>query len=121
MSFQKVPAFIPNAVEMARRLAVTANQSTFGKMNVTGNVTLAPNQSTTTITLSEDWLTPDSHINFTASTANASAEFGNGTLYVSAITPANPHASPPVLNATITITHANNAQTDRTFRYAIIG
>jgi hypothetical protein len=43
-------------------------------------------------------------------TANAAAEVGNGTIYVSAVT-----------NGSFTLTHANNSQVDRTFRYAISG
>jgi len=45
-------------------------------------------------------------------TANASAELGSGTWIV-------PEAT--ILNGSFVITHANNAQADRTFRYAIIG
>ena len=43
-------------------------------------------------------------------TANASAEVGAGTIYVSARA-----------KQTFTLTHANNGQTDRTYKYAIIG
>ena len=46
----------------------------------------------------------------TPATANAAAEFGNGTLYVSA-----------VANGSFTITHANSATTGRTFLYALLG
>jgi hypothetical protein len=46
----------------------------------------------------------------TATTANAAAEVGNGTIYVSA-----------VHNGSFTITHANSATTGRTFLYAIQG
>jgi hypothetical protein len=120
MSFPKVPPIILNANEMARRLAVTANQNAGGKMNVTGTITLTANVGSTTITLSEDVLTSTSHVNFTPTTANAASEQGNGTMY-SSIIPANPHAAVPVPNASIVITHANNAQTDRTFTYAILG
>jgi hypothetical protein len=41
-------------------------------------------------------------------TANAAAEIGNGTIYVSSRG-----------KQTATITHANNSQTDRTFAYAL--
>jgi hypothetical protein len=43
-------------------------------------------------------------------TANAAAEIGNGTIYVSAQG-----------KQTLTLTHANNGQTDRTYRYVILG
>lgn len=121
MSFQKVPQIIPNSIEMARRLAITANGSVSGKMNVTGTITLVANQATTTITLSRDQVTPTTTIQLYPRTANASAEQGNGTIYTSSISPANPHATIPVNNATITITHANNVQTDRTYDYLLLG
>jgi hypothetical protein len=43
-------------------------------------------------------------------TANAAAELGNGTAYISA-----------VANGSFTITHANNAQVDRTFGFVCLG
>jgi len=43
-------------------------------------------------------------------TANAAAEFGNGTLYVAAR-----------VKGAFTLAHANNAQADRTFGYVLIG
>jgi hypothetical protein len=43
-------------------------------------------------------------------TANAAAELGNGTLHVSARA-----------KGSFTLTHANNAQPDRSFDYAMIG
>jgi DNA-binding beta-propeller fold protein YncE len=45
-------------------------------------------------------------------TANAAAELAAGTMY---ITDAN------MGNGTFTVIHANNAQTDRDFRYAVVG
>lgn len=53
-----------------------------------------------------------SFIGFDAMTANAAAEIGAGTMY---ITSANR------TKGQVTITHANNAQTDRTFRVLIVG
>ena len=53
---------------------------------------------------------PESVILLMPTTANASAEQGAGTIYVSARA-----------KQTFTLTHANNGQTDRTFKYAIIG
>ena len=50
-----------------------------------------------------------SAIFFTATTANAAAEIGAGTMYVSSKG-----------SKTFTITHANNAQADRTFDYAVL-
>jgi hypothetical protein len=46
----------------------------------------------------------------TPATAAAAAEFGNGTIYVSA-----------VANGTFTIAHASSAIAGRTFLYALLG
>jgi hypothetical protein len=50
-----------------------------------------------------------SHIFFSPLTANAAAEIGAGTMYVSSRG-----------FRTFTITHANNAQVDRTFSYVLV-
>lgn len=76
--------------------------------NAHGSVTLAASAATTAVS---DFLCgPDSRIFFSPTTANAAAEVGNGTMYVSA------RAS-----GSFTVTHANNSQTDRTFDYLIVG
>ena len=76
--------------------------------NAHGSVTLAASSATTVVT---DYLTgPDSRVFFSPTTANAAAEVGNGTMYVSA------RAS-----GSFTVTHANNSQTDRTFDYLLVG
>lgn len=81
-----------------------------GKQNNSthGSVTLTANQATSTLT--DPLLTPNSVIVFMPTTANAAAELGNGTLYVSARTAES-----------ATLAHANNAQADRTFEYRIFG
>lgn len=71
-------------------------------------VTLIANAVGTIITA--DSITAASHFSFTPLTANAAAELGAGTMYVSARAAGS-----------ATITHANNAQTDRTFSYSLIG
>ena len=43
-------------------------------------------------------------------TANAAAEWKNGTMYIGTVT-----------NKSFVVTHTNNAQTDRTFMYAAVG
>lgn len=77
-----------------------------GRRNTTGTVTLTANAASTTVT----------HANFGAAsvpqlmptTANAAAALA--TTYVSART-----------NGTFTLSHANNAQNDKTFYYSIDG
>ena len=79
-----------------------------GRRNTTGTFTLAPSATATTV----------AHANFGIAstplfvplTANAAAEIGNGTLYVSARA-----------QNSFTLTHANNAQADRTFAFSIDG
>jgi len=79
-----------------------------GRRNTVGSFTLTANVATTTVTVLN--FGPSSTPIWTPSTANAAAEIGNGTMYVSARA-----------KQSFTVTHANNAQTDRTFFYAIDG
>ena len=87
---------------------ITAMQR--GRSNNTGTFTLTANVASSTLTDSR--IAVDSTIVLVPTTANASAEIGNGTMFIS---------ETGRVNGSVQITHANNAQTDRTFRYAIIG
>ena len=89
-----------------RKVATVVNNIMDGKINATGSVTLTANQATTTLT--DMRVGPDSVILFMPTTANAAAELA--TLYVSSRG-----------QETATLTHANNAQVDRTFAYAVLG
>jgi len=91
-----------------RALYEAVNRAGAGKINATLDVTLTPNQSTTAV--SDSRLGSNSFIGFCPLTANAAAEIGAGSLYVSSQG-----------KKTATLTHANNAQADRTFRLLIIG
>lgn len=76
-----------------------------GHSNSTGTVTLTSGATTTTVqspTCSET-----SVVFFSERTANAAAERGNGTMYV---TPGR---------GQFIITHANNSQSDRTFGWHV--
>ena len=77
-------------------------------LNATLDVTLAANQAATAVT--DARLSASSFLGFCPLTANAAAEIGNGTLYVSAQG-----------KGTATLAHANTAQTDRNFRLLVIG
>lgn len=79
-----------------------------GRSNAVGEVTLTASAASTDVTAIN--VGADTKIFLTPTTANASAEFGNGTIYVSSVG-----------QGTFTITHANNAQTDRTFYWVGIG
>ena len=89
-----------------REVAEVVNNAVNGKTNNTGTVTLAA--SSTTTTLNDKRLGGGSVIVFMPTTSNASA--GITSLYVSAQG-----------KQTATLTHANNGQTDRTYKYIIIG
>lgn len=91
-----------------QQIARRVNLLLQGKIQATGTVTLAASVGTTTITDSR--IGPLSYIGLTATTAHAAAEIAGGALYVSAQAP-----------GTATLTHANNAQADRTFNIVIIG
>lgn len=90
---------IQPAIRTVLSLAMT------GKLNVLGSVTLTANSATTTLT--DDLIDDSSAIFLAPRTANAKAE---GIPYYD-----NPTAGSVVLN------HANNAQTDRTYDYGVIG
>lgn len=91
----------------ARRVAQIVNQIVQGKaINCYGSVTLTASAASTTLT--DKRIGVYSVILFCPTTANAATATGN--LYVSAKG-----------NGTATLTHTNNAQTDRTFDYVVIG
>lgn len=92
---------LPDVIDFANRLMI-------GNMNVTLDITLTANAATTTVTDARIGYT--SHLNPQPLTAHAAAEIGNGTMYVSSFN-----------SGSAVLAHANNAQTDRTFRLLIIG
>ena len=102
-------AYVPGITETdLKKIVLAIQQLAAGRSNAVGAVTLSPSTSTTVVadkncaTGSTPLLTP--------TTANAAAEVGNGTMYVSAVT-----------NGSFTITHANSATPGRTFLYALHG
>lgn len=95
--------------EHIRQQALAINEILNGKINSISTVTLTASAASTTVT--DFRVSTDSVILFMPTTANASAEIGNGTMYVSTRT----------AGESFVITHANNAQNDRTFAYAILG
>lgn len=103
-----------NLPEWCRRISQTLNGAMSGRTNNTDQVTLTANASSTTVNLARGRLAENSLILFDPLTANAATELAAGTMYIL-------NSNRSVTNATFTITHANNAQTDRSFRYAIVG
>lgn len=91
-----------------RQIAEVVNRTLDGGVNSTGSVTLTASSATTTV--ADRRLGATSFFGLMPTTANAAAEIGNGTIYVSAQG-----------KQTLTLTHANNAQADRTYRYVVLG
>lgn len=89
-------------------IVATIIQLCQGRSNAVGRVTLTASAATTAVPAVNcaEGSTPV----LTALTANAAAEIGNGTIYVST-----------VANGSFTITHANNGQTDRVYAWAAYG
>jgi hypothetical protein len=90
------------------RVRDVVNNMMRGKLNCTGAVTLAAGAGSTL--LSDARIGGGSVVLLQATSANAAAELGNGTLYFDA-----PGAG------SVVIRHANNAQIDRSFTYVVIG
>jgi len=107
-SFLHLPP-APRTPELRRMWEVMA-QVRRGKMDIVSELTLTANAATSTLT----WrgLSPQSVVVFDPKTANAAAELYGGTMYV---------LTADRGNDAWTVTHANNAQTDRVFQVAVIG
>lgn len=93
-----------------RRMWESLQATRRGKVECMAELTLTASAASTT--LSDIRISKYSALIFDPLTANAAAELAAGTLYV---TTANRS------DGTATVTHANNAQTDRSFRVLIIG
>lgn len=104
LQFFGVPATL---VGHLRSLAERINMILRGGLNCSGTVTLT--ESATTTTLTDARVSFESAIVLTPTTANAATALA--TTYVS---------ETGRVNGSAVITHANNAQTDRTFRFAIL-
>jgi len=89
-----------------QRFALVLQQLAAGRSNATGVVTLTPGATTTVVQAAS--CAAGSGVWLFQRTANAAAALA--TTYVSA-----------VANGAFTLTHASNAQTDRTFFYACLG
>lgn len=102
-------AYVPGTDETdLKKIIMSLQQLAAGRSNATGTVTLTASAASTAV--SNDNFAAASTVYFTPTTANGSAEIGAGTMYISARA-----------KGSFTITHANNAQVDRTYLYAIVG
>lgn len=77
-----------------------------GRSNASGSFTCTQNAATTVVTAPN--CSPGSVVLFSPTTANAAAELGAGTIYVSTKS-----------QGSFTVTHANSATAGRTFDYRI--
>jgi len=91
-----------------KKFALAIQQLAQGRSNATGACTLAASASSTTVAAQN--CGAGSVVLLSPRTAHAAAEVAAGTCYISA-----------VALGSFTVTHANNAQTDRTFGYVCLG
>lgn len=105
-------AYVPDTNETdLKKIILSIQQLAAGRSNAVGTFTLATGAATTTVVPNQSGvIAPGSTVIYMPTTANAAAEVGNGTMYVSS-----------VAKDTFTITHANSATAGRTFLYAILG
>jgi hypothetical protein len=89
-----------------RRVVLAVNELGRGRSNATGEFTLATSATSTTVTAPN--CAAGSVVLIAPKTANAAAALS--TTFVSAVN-----------NGSFTVTHASNAQTDRTFGYECRG
>ena len=91
-----------------KKINLSIQQLGAGRSNAVGAVTLTANAASTVV--SDNNVAVGSTISLMPTTANAAAALA--TTYIPTAT---------IVNKSFTITHANNAQVDKTFRYAIVG
>lgn len=109
MTTYQSPVNLPTYDDNNTRRMVSAIRSLAeGRSLAVGSVTLTANAGSTAVTFQN--CSMNAQVFLSPKTANAAAEVGAGTIYVSSVG-----------NGTFTLTHANNAQTDRTFGFAVFG
>lgn len=100
-----VPRSWHDVADHLARIADAVNNILRGKLNNAGTLTLTANSATTTLT--DVRIGTDSVVLLQPTTANGAAALTN--IYFG--TPGN---------GTITVNHANTAQTDRSFRFVVL-
>jgi hypothetical protein len=101
----KVPAKGETRID---RIVQSIRELFEGRSNAVGTVTLRANQTTTTVTAPN--CGPETRIFLEATTATAATERGGSALRISSVG-----------SGTFTITHANTADTDKTFFWLALG
>ena len=110
MAFLGCAEYEPNHRNLLRKMIHVVKGIMQGKTNNSDTFTLTANSTTTTLTFAAGRLGEDTVILWQPTTSNAAGAIAS--LYES---------SRDVGSNTITLTHANTATTNRTFRYALIG
>lgn len=101
--------YIPGTEETdLKKVILSIQQLAAGRSNAVNSFTCTPNQATTAVT--DVNCASASVVLYMPTTSNASAEVGNGTIYIGTVS-----------NGSFVVTHANSATTGRTFRYALHG
>ena len=90
------------------KIVFTVRELCNGRSNAAGSFALAPNANSTLVIAAN--CGPASTVLCFPKTANAAAEWKNGTMFIGTIS-----------SGSFVITHANNAQTDRIFLYVAFG
>lgn len=111
--FNGVPVFNgANIDEWTLKAKNTINNNLNGKLNSTGTFTLAASTVSTEVKFAAGMIGQDTKLIYFPLTANAAAVWGVGTMFQS---------SRDVTNSVIGLTHASDANTDKTFAYVLIG
>jgi hypothetical protein len=114
MAYLVPPDFDPDTAKWCRDIVRCVKGILQGKTNNTGLITLKANAGSTLIELASGRLGEETVILFDPLTANAAADLYGGAMYVTS-------GNRDVLGNAFTITHPNNANADKRFRYTLIG
>jgi len=111
--FNGVPAFNGNNIDEWTLKAKNAiNNNLNGKLNSTGTFTLAASTVSTEVKFANGMVGQNTQILYFPLTANAATVWGAGTMFMS---------SRDTTNSVLGLTHASDANTDKTFAYVLIG
>lgn len=102
--------FVPGLLADLKAALRAIQQLAAGRSNAVGTVTLTASAASTTVT-DQNCAAGTTPI-LIPTTAHASAELGNGTIFIPVAT---------IVNGSFVIQHANSTQTDRVYRYALYG
>jgi len=110
LKFLDFPEYERDHVSMLRKISKAGKGAMQGKTNNTGTFTLTANSATTTLTFAAGRLGINTVLLWEPTSSNSAGAISS--LYESAR---------DVSNGTITLTHANTADIDRTFNYILVG